>query len=70
VPDDQDGWPSVQDISAYDERTRERVKKVYADNVGRWTRRLGRVLQMAFEHEACVFFLCLLALAPSRRRGC
>ncbi|GAA5839849.1 hypothetical protein JCM9279_005185 [Rhodotorula babjevae] len=65
VPDDKDGWPSVQDISAYDERTRERVKKVYAENEGRWTRRLGRVLQMAFEHEAMhwetAIYICLQA---------
>ena len=60
-----------EDLKAIlEHQKKERVKKVYADNVGRWTRRLGRVLQMAFEHEACVFFLCLLALAPSRRRGC
>lgn len=69
VPQSDDGWPSLQEIAAYDERSRERVKKVYADNEGKWTRRLGRVLQMAFEHEACVTHPCALPL-PSPRSVC
>lgn len=66
VPQSDDGWPSLQEIAAYDERSRERVKKVYADNEGKWTRRLGRVLQMAFEHEACVPHPCAFPLLSPR----
>ncbi|BGP43762.1 hypothetical protein JCM10449v2_007819 [Rhodotorula kratochvilovae] len=65
VPESKDAWPSVQEICAYEERVRERVKKVYAENEGKWTRKLGRVLQMVFEHEAMhwetAIYICLQA---------
>jgi L-histidine Nalpha-methyltransferase / hercynylcysteine S-oxide synthase len=39
-------WPSVEVVVAYEESVRERVKKVYREEEGRWTRRLARVMMM------------------------
>ncbi|ORY82904.1 histidine-specific methyltransferase [Leucosporidium creatinivorum] len=45
-------WPSVEEVVAYEASVRERVRKVYQQEEGKWTRRLARVMMMVFEHEA------------------
>lgn len=51
VPTEEQGWPSLGEILAFEARVRERIARVYAD-VPSMTRRLGRMLAMIYEHEA------------------
>ncbi|GAA6059119.1 hypothetical protein JCM10212_003866 [Sporobolomyces blumeae] len=67
VPKDENAWPEFDEIVEYEERVRERVRKVYEERaaVGNWDRRLARVLMMVFEHEMMHFetsvYICLQA---------
>lgn len=45
VPDE---WPDLEDILAFRDRVRARLRSLYSTNV---SRRLGRVINMGFEHE-------------------
>lgn len=46
VPTEASKWPAVEEIVEYEHRVRERVKAVYGENEGKWTRGLARVLMM------------------------
>ncbi|GAA6009429.1 uncharacterized protein JCM10292_004289 [Rhodotorula paludigena] len=65
VPQNDDGWPAIEKIVEYERKIRERVRKVYAEHEGRWTRKLARILMMVFEHEAMHWetsiYICLQA---------
>ncbi|GAA5944797.1 uncharacterized protein JCM15063_001669 [Sporobolomyces koalae] len=65
VPKADKDWPSFDEIVAYEERVRERVRRVYEEHEGKWERKLARVLQMVFEHEMMHFetsvYICLQA---------
>ncbi|KAF9262875.1 hypothetical protein L218DRAFT_928448 [Marasmius fiardii PR-910] len=55
VPQDDDEWPSLTSILQFRSRVRARLLKLYEDiDSGKreMTRRIGRVLFMALEHEA------------------
>lgn len=54
VPTRDDDWPSLHSILAFQNRARERLRKVYSDIAeGKisLTRKVARVLFMTFEHE-------------------
>jgi len=51
VPQTDEDWPKIEEIVEYEERVRERVRKVYEEHDGKWDRKLARVLMMVFEHE-------------------
>lgn len=51
VPQTDEDWPKFEEIVEYEERVRERVRKVYEEHDGKWDRKLARVLMMVFEHE-------------------
>ncbi|KAK4702985.1 L-histidine Nalpha-methyltransferase / hercynylcysteine S-oxide synthase, partial [Phenoliferia sp. Uapishka_3] len=52
VPEKADEWPSLEKIIAYQERVRERIRKVYTQPVEAMSMRLARVMFMIYEHEA------------------
>ncbi|KAL8286340.1 hypothetical protein RQP46_004828 [Phenoliferia psychrophenolica] len=52
VPEKADEWPSLQEITAYQDLVRERIRKVYSAGEGNMTMRLARIMFMIFEHEA------------------
>jgi len=65
VPQTDEDWPKFEEIVEYEERVRERVRKVYEEHDGRWDRKMARVLMMVFEHEMMHFetsvYICLQA---------
>lgn len=46
-----DTWPSLEEILAFQNRVREKVRLLFADNIATTNRRLGRSLWLCFEHE-------------------
>lgn len=48
VPDE---WPPVQEIIAYQERVRERLRGLYANGQSNISRDVGRAIWIGFEHE-------------------
>ncbi|BGP55830.1 hypothetical protein JCM8202v2_003437 [Rhodotorula sphaerocarpa] len=65
VPEEEACWPTIEEITAYEARVRERVRNVYARHEGNWTTKLARVLMMTFEHEMMHWetsiYICLQA---------
>ncbi|GAA6013912.1 hypothetical protein JCM11491_000470 [Sporobolomyces phaffii] len=55
VPQSEKDWPKFEEIVAYEERVRDRVRRVYEEYEGKWERKLARVLMMVFEHEMMHF---------------
>lgn len=54
VPQTQADWPKFQEIVDYEERVRDRVRRVYEEYEGKWERKMARVLMMVYEHEMLV----------------
>lgn len=55
-----DSWPAVEEILAFQDRVRERLKSLYENGTVKKTRKLGRSLWLAFEHEGTLTKLCYL----------
>ena len=54
VPTRDEDWPSLEAILAYRDRVRARLLRIYEEietGKRKLTRRLVRVMQMAYEHE-------------------
>ncbi|KAF9326530.1 hypothetical protein BGZ91_001890 [Linnemannia elongata] len=61
-----DSWPEIESIIAFRDRVRERLFKVLNDPVAYpMTRRLARIVFMAFEHEAMHLETIIYMLAQS-----
>ncbi|KDQ20887.1 hypothetical protein BOTBODRAFT_100423 [Botryobasidium botryosum FD-172 SS1] len=56
VPEADDEWPTLESILEFRDRVRARVARLYADceaqRGGKWSKRMGRVWTMVYEHEA------------------
>ncbi|TIB98791.1 hypothetical protein E3Q17_02884 [Wallemia mellicola] len=53
VPENEDEWPTLEEVLEFDMKTRERLLNIYADiDLGKLhlDRRLARVLHMTYEH--------------------
>ncbi|GAA5912968.1 uncharacterized protein JCM6883_006273 [Sporobolomyces salmoneus] len=65
VPQTEKDWPQFEEIVAYEERVRDRVRRVYEEYDGKWERKMARVLMMVYEHEMMHFetsvYICLQA---------
>ncbi|GAB1318688.1 Ergothioneine biosynthesis protein 1 [Madurella fahalii] len=48
IPDE---WPPVDDILAYQDRVRSRVRQLYANEFDKLARHVGRAIWIGFEHE-------------------
>lgn len=62
-----DQWPPLEEILAYQNTVRERVRKLYENGVGSISRKLGRSLWVAFEHEIMHLETLLYMLLQSDR---
>lgn len=54
VPVNDEDWPVIEDVTEYRDRVRARLLRIYDEvetGKRRLTRRLVRVMQMAYEHE-------------------
>lgn len=67
VPDREVDWPTLQEVTDYRDRVRDRLAQVYTsgrlDRESKSSRRLARVLGMVFEHEAMHLETLLYMLA-------
>jgi len=55
VPEKDEDWPTLQEILEFRDRVRQRVLGLYDDiekGERKYTRRVGRILWMTYEHEA------------------
>jgi len=55
VPEKDEDWPTLQEILQFRDRVRQRVLSLYDDiekGARKYTRRVGRILWMTYEHEA------------------
>ena len=46
-----DSWPPLEEILAFQDGVRNRVRKLYADGLAEKSRKVGRALWIALEHE-------------------
>ncbi|RDA96104.1 hypothetical protein CP533_1804 [Ophiocordyceps camponoti-saundersi (nom. inval.)] len=46
-----DSWPPVDEILAYRDRVRDRLRRIYAEAEGKLSRRVARAVWVGFEHE-------------------